>query len=484
MKPWMKATLCISLSLMCIFSCIGYAALTEDLGLAGTASVEAVEPQGLYISSVEIYSQSNTVTSLDKSIINPTTLRSTLNVSARNASITYEITVTNKTDMTYWYLGPAIATEVDSNNLLNVTNGISLTTKDGSASNSTLFDTADWVPPHTERVFYATYVFGSRAQGSISTLVNFSFGLHVASVSDAFLKVLNDTASPYGYNYLAEAFDQNYAQNGSTVVANVGKDAEVFNNLFGSSLTINVDGQNLPVTIVVERQNVDGKTGTGDSYAGNNAPTGCEYTVYVTVDDVSNSGKVTVYAVSYTYDPNQKAWYMIGELYEGTCSTEQYENSTNPTDRAFDVDGWTATQKEYTVINNVTYKVGYTQQGTEYDRYTTIEQLMSKFDQEFFNKVNNNSQSFLKSVCHTVYTYTNRNGQYVESDNADNLANPGYAALKQAFDRIKPYCLIANGAQEVKLTDSANKLSRAELIQMLEAIQNAYDYYVAVNSYN
>ena len=482
MKAWMKTALCISLSFMCLFCCVGFAALSENLGLSGSAGAEAVEPQGIYISRVELYSRGSGISNDQKDILLPTNLRTSQTVSAKNASITYEITVTNKTAMTYWYLGPEVAPEVGSNSLINVTNGIVINTKDGSAANSTPFDTGDWVPPYTERTFYATYVFGSRAQGDISTLVNFNFGLHVASVSDAFLKVLNDKVSVYGYYYLADAFNQNYSKNGSTVVANVGKDAEVFNNLFGASLTVNMNGQDLPVTIVVERQNVDGKSGSGDAFS-NNGPSGCEYTVYISVDDLSGNGKATVYAVSYTCGADG-VWYMIGELYEGTCTAEQYENSTVATDRAFDVDGWRAVQKDYTVIDNVSYKVGYTQQGTEYDRYTTIEQLMSKFDQEFFNKVNNNSRPFLEAVCRTVYTYTNRNGQYIESENANNLANPGYEDLKRAFDRIKPYCLIANGAQEVKLTNTASSLSRAELIQMLEAIQTAYNYYLAVNSYN
>jgi len=52
--------------------------------------------------------------------------------------------------------------------------------------------------------------------------------------------------------------------------------------------------------------------------------------------------------------------------------------------------------------------------------------------------------------------------------------------LKVAFDKIKPYCYIGNGAQEVKL-QNANMLSRAELICLLESIQNAYDYYQSVN---
>ena len=83
-------------------------------------------------------------------------------------------------------------------------------------------------------------------------------------------------------------------------------------------------------------------------------------------------------------------------------------------------------------------------------------------------------------MCTTLYYYEQRNGHYYEYENVSNAANPGYAELKAAFDRLKPYCYIGNGAQEVKL-QNANSLSRAELIQMLEAIQMTYDYYLAVN---
>ena len=483
MKTWSKAVLCISLSVMCLFSCIGYAAISDNLMVEGVLSLTPTKPQGIYISEVEAISFSG-MDEPTQSVVLPTNLNSSFSVDNVNASVTYKITVRNETDMTYWYLGPKTVEASGNNNLINVTNGIVITTKDGSASNSTLFDTSDWVPPRTDRVFYATYVFGSRVQGDVSTLINFSFGFNMVSVSDGFLKVLNDKVSEYGYYYLADAFNKIYSRNGGTVIGNIGNDEDIFNNLFGSSLTLNMNGEDLPVTILVERKNVDGKSTTGDKYSGNNAPAGCEYTVYISVDNLENNGgKATVYAVSYTCG-SDGTWYMIGELYEGTCTIEDYKNASTDDNDSFNVSSWRATQNEYTVINNVTYKVGYTQQGTEYDRYVTINQLMSNFDQEFYNKVNNNSASFLQSICKTLYSYTHSNGKYIESENAANIAKPGYDDLKRAFDRLKPYCLIANGAQEVKLTDSARNLSRAELIQMLEAIQTTYNYYLSVNSYN
>ncbi len=387
--------------------------------------------------------------------------------------------------MTYWYMGTNIATEVGSNQLIDQKNGISITTRDGASSSSTPFDTSDWIPPQTERVFYATYTFGSGAQGDVSTLVNFSFGLHVTSVSDAFVRVLNDKASAFGYDYLASAFDQNYSENGSTVIANLGDDKEVFDNLFGNSLTVDVNGEDLPVTIVVERKNVDLDGNTGDAFGVANGPSGCEYTVYLSVDDLSQNGKATVYAATYTCGADG-TWYMIGELYEGTAPIEQYENSDQVGDRAFDVDEWHASTKEYTVVGKISYLVA--SGGEIYDTWTEIEQLMGEFDQSLVNDINNSSdvKQLLTNAARIVYSFRkNNNGQQVQTPNTENVANPGYADLKRAFDRMMPYCILDNfdnPGNLARISDKVRDLSRAELIRLLEDLQMQYEYYLAVNS--
>ena len=466
------------LSFMCLFACIGYAALAENLTITGDVTVEPQEFEGIYISNVSIYSQSGIIY-VEQTPILPTNLQSSVQVNSQNASITYEITVHNKTDVTYWYLGIEALKDIGSNSFINTTGGIFITTKDHSATNSSNFDKFDWVPPQTERTFYATYTFGPNAQGSVSTLVNFNFGLNMGAVSDGFLKVLNDKTSTYGYYYLVESFDEKYDEKESTVIGNVGNDKQIFNNLFGTNLSVNIDGVDTPVTILIERRDVDGNTNSGDSYDGVNTPSGCEYTLYITVDDLSSPGsKATVYAVSYTCDPDGY-WYQIGELYEGESTVTDYDTSNEAYEGAFNVDTWIATQNDYKVTDDIFYKVGY-EQGTYYDKINTIEELMSVSDQEFYNKVNNNSGKLLKPVCNILYSYTHNNGQYIETEHSVNKHKQGYAALKDAFDKIKPYCLIANGAQEVKI-QNANSLSRAELIQLLEAIQTNYDYYLAVN---
>ena len=478
MKFFTKSVIGLVLAVVLLFTCLCYASFTSYMELSGTLHAEAKEPDGIYISKVEIHSQTD-VSNATSNVVLPTNLHTDMQVNARYASITYRVTVHNKTDMTYWYLGMEYLQDVESNNLINTSAGITVSTKDNASSNSTQFDTSDWIPPQTERIFYVTFNFGSKAQGDISTLINFRFGLHMGSVSDEFLKVLNDKNSTYGYNYLASAFDTQYKESGSTVIGNVGTDQTIFNNLFGSSLTINVDGKEMPVTILIERKDVDGNKNTGDAYTGNTSLSGCEYTLYVTVDDLSSpGGKATVYAISYTCGADG-TWYTIGELYEGQCTIRDYDTTDNVYQGAFDADNWVATKKDYVVTDDISYRVGY-EQGTQYDKLTTIEDLMSVKDQEFYNKVNNNSGKLLKPVCKVLYTYIHHNGQYTENENIDNQYKQGYAALKTAFDKIKPYCLIANGAQEVKI-QNASSLTRAELIQMLEEIQSAYDYYCSVN---
>jgi len=481
MKTWRKALFLISLSFMFALICIGYAIVTDNLTISGTADVKPPDPEGIYISHVAIHSY-NCLSPTGEIIVLPTNLQSSYKVNSQNATITYQITVHNKTDMSYWYLGIEYVPETENNSIVNTTDGIIISTKDSLSSNSENFDNADWVPPQTERTFYATYTFGSNAQGNISTLINFSFGLNVSSLSDGLLKVLNDKVSEFGYNYLANAFDEQYKENGSTVIGNVGNDKEIFDNLFGSSITATINGEELPVTVMIERKDVDGKANTGDSYDGTNAIAGCEYTVYITTDilEESGSGTATVYAVSYTCDANGN-WYIIGELYEGKSTIEQYENSDYANDIAFDVDSWKAVKKTYTVISGVSYTVGADQnEGQPFDRCTTIEELMSiTGDTEFYNKVNNNSGNLLKPVCKILYSYQNVNGKFVESINEENRYKEGYDQLKAAFDRLKPNCFINNGGFE--RLENATSLSRAELVYMLEDIQHAYDYYLAVN---
>ena len=457
-----------------LFLCIGYAAVTGTLVITGNVSYKEQPYNGVLITNVQ-YQTSNGLELKEYSFSKPTNLQMTANVAGSNASITLEVTVYNQSDSTQWFQGVAAFPDYGSNSLIGTTLGITISTKDTYGSNATLFDEEDWVPPQTSRSFYVTYHFGSMAIGTVSTMIKFDFGMRIASVQDGVLGILNN---PTTYSYLVNAFEEAYQESGTTVLGNVGDDKKIFDNLFGSNLTVTVDGVEKPVTIMIARENVDGNETSGDDYSANSALQGCEYTIYVTVDDLSSpGGQATVYAVTYTH--REGGWYQIGELYEGTTTVVDYDKTDADYDGAFDVSQWRAVKKNYTILDSLTYPVGDPQAQKEYQCFT-IEDLMTAPINDFRNKTDQ-IKGKLADACKVVYSYTNVNGQYRESINTATQNKPGYAALKSAFDELKPYLQINNGAADVRLLDSITNLTRAELIWRLEALETAYKYYQEVN---
>ncbi len=281
------------------------------------------------------------------------------------------------------------------------------------------------------------------------------------AVHDQFLAVLNDYYGQGTYDILTEAFDKKFAETGSTVIANVGEDKALFDQLFGSELTIN---NGTPVTVMVERANVDNRT-TGDAYDVQGGPTGCEYTVYITVDALdSPTGEALVYAVSYSKGGTAGGtlWYQLGELYEGTADRMDYDPSTPEMDGAFDVSTWIATPNRYVVADGITYLVGQ-EQGDQYDKLKTLRELMSTNDQDIFNDIDNNR--VLKKVYDIVH-------------NSANVSKAGYHPLRDAFLSAQPFYTVMNNGQEVKVKRQG---TRAEIVPYIEAIQKALDYYNEVN---
>ena len=418
-------------------------------------------PETLYITAVELLSTQN-ATSLSVDFAHPTYLESTIQSKQTNCNVTYKVTVYNNTNVTYWYLGPSWEDETGANDLIGGANAITITTKDNSDDSGNTFNTADWVPPYTSRDFYVTYGFGYNAiQPSLYTLISLDFGIKMDAVHDKFLAILNDKTSNVGYYYLAEMFDKRYAEDGSTIIANVGQDLDFFNTLFGGPLTINVNGVETPITLSIRRDNVDNRT-TGDSYNGG-GPTGCEYTLYITVDPLNSpTGEAIVYVVSYSeggVGAPSGTWYQLGQLYEGTAPSTEYRDSDK---LVVDTTKWEATQKDYEFIGDKSYKVGY-EQGDQYDKYKSVEELMSAADQDVFNDIDNTG--VLKKVYEIVYSSANYN-------------KPGYEGLRTAFEKAAPFYNVMNNGQEVKVKRNS---TRAEILPYMIAIQTALDYYNEVN---
>lgn len=418
-------------------------------------------PKILYIQEMTLMSV-HSVSNLRTSFTRPTYIDCVVDSLDVNATVTYKVTLYNNTDVVYWYLGASWKDNVGSNALIDEARGITILVKDHYDDTSSTFDTEDWVPPQTTRDIYVTYRYGANAVASdVHTLLSLDFGMKMDSVHDSFEKILNDTQSQNGYTYLEQVFNERYAQTGSTVIGNVGADKAIFDKIFGGAPTIKIDGKDVPVTIMLQRQNVDDRT-TGDNYSGTNAPKGCEYTLYITIDPLdSPTGEAMVYAVSYSRggEGDTDDWYQLGELYEGKAPLTTYDSQGNV---AFDVEAWRATANQYEFIDGYYYKVGY-EQGDQYAKYKTIEELMSANDQNFYNDIDNSQ--LLRKVYAVVYDQLNVN-------------KPGHAALKSAFEIASPFYNIHNNGQEVKIKREA---TRAELLPYIESIQKAYTYYQQVN---
>ena len=457
----------IALSFMSLGLLVGYAAVTDHLRINGEVEVVESKPfEGVYIYDAVVYSTSN-ASNVSFEFTKPTSFESEIKPNRSGGSVTYKITFHNNTDVTYWYIKEDFLASVESNSLIGATNGITVTTKDHPNDSSETFNSSDWIPPQTYRDVYVTYSFGSNAQGTRVTLINYKFGIQMDAVYDKFLAVLNDTTAGGGYEYLANALDEKYKETGETVIASVGEEKAIFNALFGSDLKVNIDGQELAVNVMVRRENVDARS-TGDTYdAGSGSPSGCEYTVYITAQSPAPDGRVYVYAISYSKGGAAgagKGWYQLAQLYEGTAKVlTDYDKNTAGNQTLFDYTTWEATPNKCIVANNITYLVGQ-EQGDQFDKLKTLEEIMSTNDSDIFNDINNSQ--ILKNVYAIVY----RNA-------SANKNKEGYDALKAAFDAAAPFYEVQNNID----VQVRRNCTRSEIIPYIMHIQSALDYYNQVN---
>lgn len=435
--------------LMTLFIGFGYAALTDNLTVAGSADVEGKPYRGVYIKSVGLVSATNVI-STNNGFILPTNHETAVDVRRSGGSITYRITVHNNTDVTYWYIGPRCTNDYGQNAQIAVSNGIQITTKDQPDDPYQSFNSEDWVPPQTERDFYVTYTYGSNAQGVQSTLVNFHFDIRMDAVHDEFLAVLNNTKSQNSYEQLASVFDAQYTSNGSVSISTESH-PEVFSALF-DDLMVNIDGVDRQAHVVIRRENLDNDTTTGDAYSSGN-PRGCEYTLYITVESLTPGTAPTVYAIAYSEgaDGMGNQWYQVGELYEGTATVKA--------NGEIDYTTWIAKHKNYEMADGINYLVG-APNGDQYDIMKTMEQLVSAVDQDIFNQIDNTN------IFKKVYDIIKKH---------QGSSDPAVEGLRTAFYEAEKFYNNLNNGQEFKVV--RNKYTRAEIIYAIKNIQMALDYY-------
>ncbi len=450
MKPWLKSLLCISLSLMCVFSCIGYAAVSGSLRIKGTAKADI--PYGLFITNITTTGMSNLDTNGNSVEFLPysTTIKSTVNRRTNNqtSSVTYKVTVLNNTDLVYSYRDIYYQTNLqgyDANNSISDKSGdrnivITCFSQGATAEDKKVY-------PKGSLEFTVTYTFGKRMSTSndLSTMVNIRFGINVdgerealAVVEDKFLNILNTSST---YTQLLDVLDNKFDGNQewtSNYIGNVkgssSADSVAVNTLFAGQLQISVGNQNLDATVLIKHENLDGSTLTGDDYTltynqyGKITHAGCEMTLYLTIDPLDKAGAyVPVYVVVFTCDRdangNQTSdWYRIGSTYAGTANVVTYDGGNGT--GSFVTDNWRADAEQYQLIEGYSFNIkGESYQLPAYvhdvARNVTIKDIVTVKDARAVNTL----QTLLNDARRIV-------------DNQD-YAGVGIDLINEALDTVK-----------------------------------------------
>lgn len=482
MKTWMKASICIGLSLMFVCMSIGYAALTDTLKVTGTAKVDM--PNGLFIIKVE----TNRTVNVDKNVWEhleyTTTLDSTINRGYYGSgTVTYKITVLNNTKLTYSYRGLYYQSSLSGYN----GNGY-VSDSNGNYRIGVVCSLADASPqdkkvlPGEKKTFEVTYTVGQNLGSSTDwrTLINFQFGINVegeaealAVIEEKFLNILNTTST---YETLIDALDNKFdgrQEWTSNYIGNVtgssSADSMAVNTLFAGQLQITVGDEDKDATVMIKHENLDGDPKTGDDYVAKNQNNGgefrgygCEMTLYLTIDPLEDAGQyVPVYAVVFTCDRDDEGnivgdWYRVGNTYAGEANVVTYDGGNGS--GSFVTDNWRATAATHNVISGYDYTVG--------DKNYSI----GAYSYSVANRVNIESivMATDANATNIVQTLLDHAKSIIESQE---YAGTGISAVESAYEAVsRIYTVDADGNPVVK-----GGLTRAQLLPAISRLYAATD---------
>ena len=381
MKTWKISAICIMLTFLCLFSSLGYAAVTSTMRVSGTVKTDI--PYGLFITSVTTTSTSNTDKNQVSYLQYSTTVDSNISRKGNSAgSVTYTITVLNNTKLTYSYRGIYYQTSLDGYN----GNGYVATANNRSkigvvCSLASATANGKKVAPGQTLTFTVTYTVGNSMNANTDwrTLINFQFGINVDGEREAlevieqkFLNILNTTST---YEQLIDALDNKFdgrQEWTSNYIGNVtgssSEDSVAVNTLFAGQLQITVGKDQLDATVLIKHENLDWNNYTGDDYVAVNSSNGgefrgygCEMTLYLTIDPLNKAGTyVPVYAVVFTCDRDYNGnkisdWYRIGSTYAGTANVVTYDGGNGT--GSFVTDNWIADAAVYKLVDGYSYNI-------------------------------------------------------------------------------------------------------------------------------
>ena len=355
MNRIIKLLLVAALCLVCTFTMLGYAGFTSYMEVSGEA--HAAPPEAVHVTAVTAGSEGTLVSETHRGTLVTTNIELT-EVSGGTYRAKYVIDFWNNTNETYYYLAMVHGTFTDGD-------GTQVAYSNPNIELATDIALGDEIAAGARRSVTVTATFAKGADTSDKTLtsvIEYQFTTEkpenndeaaVSGVLSRFPEILNDSETMAELTAALDANTTHPDYIGNVVgFWGINNDIETVENLFGVALELNVDGENKPVTVIIQRANVDGDEQTGDSYTyttgwGNNqreeTVNGCEMIMYMTaadLDSVSGGSYVEVFAVVFTRDADGTEWYQTGEMYRGSARVVGYVFGTTLAHDSFNPDTW------------------------------------------------------------------------------------------------------------------------------------------------
>lgn len=350
-----KTLLVAALLLACSLTMLGYAGFASYMEVSGSAT--SSPPASIHATAVTAGSEGKLTSSSYAGTLVTTNITLT-QVSGNTYRAKYVVDFWNNTNETYYYLAMVHGTFTDEN-------GTQTAYSNPNIVLSADIELGDAIEPNARRSVTVTATFARGADTSDKTLfsvIDYQFTTEkpenndeaaVSGVLTRFPEILNDGED---MQQLISALDANttHPDYVGNVVGFLGmnNDIKTVENLFGVALELNVDGENKPVTVIIQRANVDGNEQTGETYTyreqtwtGQREVTakGCEMVMFMTaadLDRVSGGSYVEVFAVVFTKEPGGTEWYQRGDMYLGSARVVGYLLGSTLLHDSFDPDTW------------------------------------------------------------------------------------------------------------------------------------------------
>lgn len=455
MARWVKILCAAVCSFALLFSCVGYAAVSGNLSISGSASID-MSP--IYIVSVEPVSGGGELKSYTKSA---TLLTSTIELEG-SESVVLKITVGNRTSDDYGYL----ATEIMASAGNNADMFFGVYTDVNCSTALTINTNTPDLPRHTDagdgkHIFYLKInaKTAPTTATQYNTVLNFNYVIHDSlptngdysslfaanEVLEAFGSIMNNKTKRDALNtqmtekqtandrpsddyiaFVPGIIDKTFTQGG--IFGWGGTEVEFTDDnkcieLFGSDqLTMIVPGETEPQTIyfILKRENVDDDLTTGNA-------DGEEFTMYITTDKLtSNATPAVVYAGVYTSNDDGATWYQLGDMLTGTSPIKQYNGRRGS--GSFDTDLWRSSANYYGENSgnanvNVTTIMSY--QATDISRLTPLMQDAANILNNQYSEQIYTEESL--TALETMYNYINTNIYTPTKTALDNGTTPDNA---------------------------------------------------------